>query len=531
MLWVRQVRPRARRPLLPRLGVSDYAQGVLHEVKAAEPVVAAASGKLRGRTVGGVSAFLGVPYAAAPVGSRSFAAPVRVEGWDGVRDAFELGPTAPQFQYTPPFDRLIYNPLIPGEDCLHVNVWTPDPGGSGLPVMVWIHGGAFRNGSNALPIYNGAAFARDGVVLVGLNYRVGAAGFAVVPDAPDNRGLLDQLAALEWVQANVAAFGGDPSRVTVFGESAGAMSVATLLSLPRARGLFSRAVVQSGSGSVVLADADGRLLTAALAEKLAVEPTARALCDVETSARIEAERALAIELRENPSAERWGPSIAASLGLMAFAPVLDDELIAERPVDAITAGAGGDCDLLLGTTTDEMGLFLVPTGVTATVTKEMLSGLVAARGLDPTIADVYAANRPGAPAGETLVSILTDMFFSVPTLRLAEGHARGGGATFMYEFAWRTPVAELGCACHALELPFVFDTLAKRGAHELTGPNSPQTLADGMHGAWVAFATHGDPGWRAFDSASRAVMSFNQPTSALLEDPRADERALWDRTI
>jgi para-nitrobenzyl esterase len=504
---------------------------VLDEVRAAQPVVAVASGKLRGRTVGGVTAFLGVRYAAAPAGSRSFAAPVPVERWDGVRDAFELGPTAPQFQYTPPFDRLIYNPLIPGEDCLHVNVWTPDPGGSGLPVMVWIHGGAFRNGSNALPIYDGSAFARDGVVVVSLNYRVGAAGFAVVPGAPNNRGLLDQLVALEWVQDNVAAFGGDPGRVTVFGESAGAMSVATLLSLPQARGLFGRAILQSGSGSAVLAEADGRRLTAALTAKLAVEPTAQALSDVETSVRIEAERALAIEVRENPSAERWGPSIAASLGLMAFAPVLDGELIAARPVDAIAAGAGRECDLLLGTTTDEMGLFLVPTGVSASVTDEMLSGLVAARGVDPAIAAVYAANRPGASPGETLVAILTDMFFRVPTLRIAEGHARVGGATFTYEFAWRTPVQELGGACHALELPFVFDTLAERGAEELAGPNPPQALADGMHAAWVAFATRGDPGWRAFDPASRAVMSFNQPSSALLDDPRAAERALWEHAI
>jgi para-nitrobenzyl esterase len=289
--------------------------------------------------------------------------------------------------------------------------------------------------------------------------------------------------------------------------------------------------MQSGSGSAVLAEADARLLTAALTEKLAVQATAQALSDVETSVRIEAERALAVELREDPSAERWGPSIAASLGLMAFAPVLDGELIAERPVDAIAAGAGRECDLLLGTTTDEMGLFLVPTGVTASVTEEMLSRLVAARGLDPAIAAVYTANRPGASPGETLVAILTDMFFRVPTLRIAEGHARVGGATFMYEFAWRTPVPELGGACHALELPFVFDTLAERGAQELAGPNPPQALADGMHAAWVAFATRSDPGWRAFDPATRALMSFNQPSSALLEDPRAAERALWEHAI
>src|SRR5215218_6876030 len=206
-----------------------------------ETVVRTTQGAVRGRTADGVAAFKGIPYAAPPFGADRFAPPRPAAPWDGVRDALAYGPTAPHPGYAPPYDLLLPDPIIPGEDCLNLNVWTPDPGAGGLPVMVWIHGGAFVNGSGAVPTYDGTRFARDGVVLVTLNYRLG-------DDGANDRGLLDQLAALEWVRDNVAAFGGDPGRVTVFGESAGAMSVGALLACPRAEGLFARAIAQSGAG-------------------------------------------------------------------------------------------------------------------------------------------------------------------------------------------------------------------------------------------------------------------------------------------
>ena len=194
------------------------------------------AGAVQGVRTGGVVAFLGVPYAAAPVGERRFRAPEPVAPWAGVRDAVTHGPTAPMPGYPPPFDALLPNPVVAGDEYLNLSVWTPDPGAQGLPVLVWIHGGAFVNGSSAVPLYDGTAFARDGVVTVAVNYRLGAEGFALLPDAPPNLGLLDQVAALEWVRDNIAAFGGDPDAVTVAGESAGAMSVGALLAMPRAAG-------------------------------------------------------------------------------------------------------------------------------------------------------------------------------------------------------------------------------------------------------------------------------------------------------
>ena len=211
--------------------------------------VETSGGKVRGIKEGEISCFLGIPYAAPPFGDNRFQAPVPAS-WDGVRDTVTYGPTAPQIPVPYPFSEIIDEPVIPGDDCLNLNIWTPDVDGSGLPVMVWIHGGAFRTGSNAVRTYNGSAFAGDGVVCVSINYRLGVEGFADLPGAPPNRGLLDQLFALKWVQENIAAFGGDPTHVTVAGESAGAMSVTTLLSLdPRhSRGLFHGAIMQSGAG-------------------------------------------------------------------------------------------------------------------------------------------------------------------------------------------------------------------------------------------------------------------------------------------
>src|SRR4051795_10272712 len=206
-----------------------------------DTVVQTQHGALRGRTANGIAAFKGVPYAAPPFGARRLAAPQPPARWDGVRDAAAFGPSAPHAGYAPPYDALLPDPVLPGKDCLNLNVWTPDPGAAGLPVMVWIHGGAFVNGSSAVPVYDGSAFARDGVVLVSVNYRLGVLGYGLFPDAPANRGLLAQIAALTWVRENIEAFGGDPARVTVFGESAGAISVGALLGAPRAAGLFAGA--------------------------------------------------------------------------------------------------------------------------------------------------------------------------------------------------------------------------------------------------------------------------------------------------
>ncbi|HEY3608865.1 MAG TPA: carboxylesterase family protein [Pseudonocardiaceae bacterium] len=500
----------------------------MHEI-----IATTAQGKVRGTGVDGVGAFLGIPYAAAPIGPALFRAPAPAPSWDGVRDATGLGPTVPKPPYAPPFDTLLRDPVIAGDESLNVNVWTPDPGavdrdGDGLPVMVWIHGGAFRNGGNAVPSYDGRAFARDGVVLVSVNYRLGAPGFGLLPDAPANLGIRDQLAALAWVQDNIAAFGGDPNNVTIFGESAGAMSVVTLVSVAAGSGLFGRAIAQSGGGQSVATATDAARITAELAGRLGVPATAAAFASVDVGRLIEAQQSISLDASRNPDPTRWGSSIVAAG--MAFLPVVDGELITERPIDAISAGIGHDVPMLVGTTEEEYRLFLVPPGIIDTVTPDVLRGALAARGWDTSIADVYVANRPAAAPGDVLAAMITDWYFRVPAIRMAEARADAQSPTYAYEFAWPTPVDRLG-ACHALEIGFVFDTLGEAGSNWLAGPDAPQSLADDMHARWVAFAKDGDPGWPAYDPESRSVLTFDGDGATLVNDPRADERRLWDGLV
>ncbi|MEV0296007.1 carboxylesterase family protein [Nocardia sp. NPDC050710] len=485
-----------------------------------EPIVEVAGGKIRGRTVDGVSAFLGVPYAAAPVGAARFQAPKPVVGWDGVRDAGALGPTCIQAPYPPALERILGTYTVPGSDYLNVNVWTPDPGGAGLPVMVWIHGGAFVHGANAVPIYDGAAFARDGVVLVAINYRLGASGFAVLDGAPPNRGLLDQLFALTWVRENIRAFGGDPDKVTIFGESAGGMSVASLLGSPAARGLFGRAIMQSGSGRVAATLDDARLLGGELGKALGVPATAEAFATVAPSALLAAQEAVHADYSRNPDPARWGRSVlAAGIGVMSFFPTLDGEVLTEAPADAIAAGSARGIPLLAGYTAEEFRLFTVPTGLGAAITMETLPFALARFGIDAAAIAPYAANRPDASGGDLLAAIVTDAVFRGPARQLVESQAAVDTPAFLYEFGWRRP--DLG-AIHALEVPFVFDTLG--AGPNLTGPQPPQRIADEMHSAWVEFATTGDPGWPRY-ADNELVMTFDDPHSALVSDPRPDERA------
>jgi carboxylesterase type B len=489
-----------------------------------EPIVATAYGKVRGSVTEGVARFLGVPYAAAPFGGNRFRVPAPPAPWDGVRDAIAYGATVPKPGYRPAFEALLDDPRIPGEECLNLNVWAPVDG-SGLPVMVWIHGGAFRNGSGAIPVYQGTSFARDGVVCVTLNYRLGAEGFVQLPDAPANRGLLDQIAALEWVRDNIAAFGGDPDNVTVFGESAGAMSVNALLAMNL--GLFRKAIAQSGGGQVVQTADDALLVTTELAKRLGVEPTAEGFAPLAPQTISDTLALLADEFAERPDPARWGAStVAAGLPVV---PVIDGELLRGRPVDLIAGGAGRDVALLTGTTTEEYRLFTVPTGLADKVTDENLGGLLARRGIDPAAAETYRRNRPDATPGDVLAAVITDTFFRIPTCRIAEGRGPAA-ATHMYEFAWRSPVQDLG-ACHALEIGFVFDTLDARPGGGLTGSDPPQALAELMHRAWVEFATTGDPGWARYDLATRPVMVFDAGGGTVVHDPRDDERRLWDGVI
>lgn len=494
-------------------------------VSVGDVTVATSSGRVRGRTEAGVTAFKGVPFAAPPFGANRFKPPQPHPRWDGVRDALEYGPTVPKPPYFPPFDTILPEPAIPGEECLNVNVWTPDPGATGLPVMMWIHGGAFANGSNAVPTYDGSAFARDGVVCVGINYRLGVDGFLHLDDGISNLGLLDQLAALRWVQENIRAFGGDPGAVTIAGESAGAMSVTTLMSMGRAEGLFRRVIAESGAGHHALTPATARRVGGYLAERLGIPATREAFAEVPLDRLYTAQMALSLEAFAAPDPEKWG-EVAANL--MPFEPVVDGEVLPSMPIVAKLGGAGAGLDLLIGTNSDEENLFLVPNGMVDLVTEEIVQGLAAAYGLPGNALAVYRASRPGASAGEVMSAIATDWFFRIPAIRLAEAHAASASGNYVYEFTWRSPAfgGRLG-ACHAAEIAFVFDNLAQKDNDTLLGLTPPQELADEMHRAWVAFIATGDPGWPRYEPATRRVMRFGTP-SELVSDPDADERGLWE---
>jgi carboxylesterase 2/para-nitrobenzyl esterase len=382
------------------------------------------------------------------------------------------------------------------------------------------------HGTGASPWYDGSRFARDGIVCVTINYRVGADGFLYLGEGNANRGLLDQVAALEWVRENIAAFGGDPGNVTIFGESAGAMSVGTLLSMPRAEGLFRRAIAQSGAAHNVSSATTARRVGQRLAEKLGVEATREAIVAIPVDRVLAAQAELRADLVSHPDPERWGGEVATSI--LPWQPVIDGGVIPARPIDRIVAGASAGIDLIVGTNTDEHRLFLAPGGAIDEVTAEALAGAVAAYGLpvEATLAAYRVAHR-GASAGDLLSAIQTDWYWRIPAIRLADAHAKSASATYMYEFAWRSPqFSGLLGACHGLEIAFVFDTLGN-GTEPLWGSDPPQQLADTMHAAWVSFATNGDCGWPKYDLSRRATMRFDT-TSEVVDDPRSAERALWD---
>jgi para-nitrobenzyl esterase len=487
-------------------------------------IVKTRHGDLRGTVVDGVYTFKGIPYAAPPFGAHRLRPPQPIETWSGVRDALTYGPTPLQPLIPPPVDALIPNPTIAGEDCLNLNIWSPDVGQARLPVMVWIPGGAFEYGTGAA--YDGSHFARDGIVCVTINYRVGVEGFLSLRDGSANRGLLDQIAALEWVQEHIAAFGGDPGNVTIFGESAGGMSVGTLLALPRAQGLFRRAIAQSGAAHQVISSAAAQRVSLRFAEMLGIEATREAIAAVPLDRLLAAQEQLKADLLAHPDPERWGEEVV--LSIMPWQPVVDGNVIPARPIDRIVAGAGAGVDVMVGTTIDEWRLFLVISGAIEQVTAEALAGAVAAYRL-PVEATLerYRAAHPGKSCGDLLAALQTDWWCRIPAIRLADAHARSTSVTYMYEFAWRSPQFNglLG-ACHGLEIAFVFDLLGN-GMEPLLGTDPPQQLADTMHAAWVAFATRGDPGWPTYELLRRATMRFGI-TSAIVNDPRSMERTLWD---
>lgn len=333
-----------------------------------ESVVNTTHGPLRGSADAGVHRFLGIPYGAPVSGANRLRPPQPVQPLTEVRDANQYG-SAP-FQLAPPESAgTEWDTALAGEDCLNLNVWTPNVRSAGLPVMVWIQGGAFEFGSTAA--YDGRSFARDGVVCVVINWRVGADGFLDLGDGQANVGLLDQIAALEWVRGNIAVFGGDPGNVTVFGQSAGAMSIGVLLSMPRAEGLFRRAVLQSGAAHHALPTETAQRIGGFLAEQLGVPPTRAAMAAVPAQRFLAAQAELKADFLARPDPERWGYEVLASH--MLWQPTIDGGTVPLPPIQRIAAGSGSLVDIMVGTNTEDWKLFLAITGVIGKVTEEDLA--------------------------------------------------------------------------------------------------------------------------------------------------------------
>ena len=505
-----------------------------------DSIVSVSSGALRGVADNGVHSFRGIPYAAPVGGANRFLRPHPVQPWEGERDATADGLIQPQVPMPPPFGA----ELTPaGDDSLNLNVWTPDPSATGLPVLVWIHGGAFNAGSGIEPTYEGTSFARNGVVCVTINYRLGAQGFLHLadqfPQFPDsgNLGILDQVAALQWVQENIAAFGGDPQRVTIAGESAGGMSVGTLMALPEARGLFHQAVPQSGAGHNGIGAETATLIARDLLARLGVAPgDAAALAAITSEQLLEAQAALTAEVMTSGKVDLYGDPGATA---MPFQPVYGTAVLPQRPIDAIRAGSAADIAVLTGTTMEESLVFVV--AMQAMFGEDKLHKLAASLFGDEThgnaVIEAYRAARAGKPGHEVIAALETDRMFRVPAVRLADAQAAHNKNVWMYRFDWRTPVfgGMLG-ACHALELAFVFNTLSSPLAAMFAGPEAPQPIADAMHGAWVSFVTTGNPGheglpqWPRYTPSQRATLLFDV-APAVVEQPNAEELALWEGVL
>ncbi|MFD7460477.1 MULTISPECIES: carboxylesterase/lipase family protein [unclassified Streptomyces] len=480
------------------------------------------AGRVRGLAKDGHAVFRGIPYAQPPVGPLRFEVPQPALPWDGVRDATVPGPGCRQ--PTAPADSLArhYGPATTGGDCLTLDVWTPDPSGAvtGLPVMVWIHGGGYATGAGSAPIHEGSSYARDGVVYVAINYRLNVEGFLPVADRPTNLGLRDQVAALVWVRENIAAFGGDPDNVTVFGQSAGAVSVMNLLAMPSARGLFRRAIAQSGCSMAAVPLARARQATDRLAQLLGVPATVDGFAGVDP---VTTQAAVMRFLFEFNDVDKWG---AESFLVSPYRAVIDGDSLPQDVPTSLAAGASADVELMAGTTRDETTGFLAILG-RLHLDERFAGQALDAFGLTHDDLDVYRkASRPDADLPELIQAAWTDYAFRIPTLRLLEAHQ---GQHHAYEFHWQSPALPAGWgADHALEVPFVHDNLAKFPRESgLLGEDPPQHLATAMHKAWISFAHGRGPGWEPYDTKDRVTMRFDAENSGPVPDLAGAERQLW----
>jgi para-nitrobenzyl esterase len=497
-------------------------------------IVETRGGKIEGETQDGVTLFKAIPYAAPPVGDLRWMPPQSAKPWAGVRKAEKFSDTA--MQNASMMDGLFGgSPWPASEDCLYLNVWTPGADSKKRPVMVWLHGGAFVIGSGSEPIYISDRLARRGdVVVVTVNYRLGTLGFLNLKEvtkgaipATGNEGLLDMVAALQWVKDNIAAFGGDPANVTIFGESAGGMSVGALLGLPAAKGLFHKAIPQSGACHTA----------ASKAQAVRVAEAVMAAAEMKTADDLrKAEGKVFMRAQAHLALNKVPGHTVAEVGGMPFRPAVDGEVLPDYPIHTVRGGATRHIPIMTGTTTEEWKLFgAMEKAITGLNEESMLKRLNLTlpdvdfkKLLAPYPAMLQARGEEPTPPN-LFMAVQTDRIFGAPATRLMEAHTKNGGTGYAYLFDWKSPIAggAFG-ACHALELGYVFGTYSVKGAEKFSG-SGPQAdvLATTMMDAWIAFARSGKPGWASYDLGQRTTMMFGAQ-SKLISNPTPAIRQAWD---
>jgi para-nitrobenzyl esterase len=497
-------------------------------------VVETNAGKIRGSNQNHLYIFKGIPYAAPPVGERRWLPPDSVKPWEGVYHTQSFGKAAPQNDLGPPIAQDFKMDDPQSEDCLYLNIWSPGLDDARRPVLVWIHGGAFIMGSGSQAIYAGSKLAQRGnAVIVTINYRLGTLGFLRLNEitggsipATGNEGLLDQIAALEWVRDNIAAFGGDPDNVTLFGESAGAMSIGCLLAMPQARGLFQKAILQSGAGSTAVSSDEATLVAEKFLDILGLSAK-----NVDELRTLKVEQLLSAELELMAKIASQGGKPRLTLTL----PVVDGKTLSEMPIEAIKHGSAKNVSVLVGSNLEEWNLIGMMDPDLPKLDEarlfERCQLYIPSQNIQ-VIIETYrnARAEPGitSPA-QLLKEIMTDLVFRIPAIRLVEAQQHYQ-PSYNYLFTWKSPIMDgiLG-ACHVLEVGFVF------GNHNSgfcgSGPAADR-LSHNIQDAWLAFARTGAPNTESIGTwppyGERRLTMLLGEECRIEEAPYDEKRRSWD---
>jgi para-nitrobenzyl esterase len=509
--------------------ISAEALGVDPASKYEGPVVETTAGKIRGVLQAGTHTFRGLPYGASTAGSNRFMPPRKPEPWTGVRETFQNGPTAPQLSGPP--NALILNhkePAVQGEDCLVVNVFTPGLNdGRKRPVMVWLHGGGFASGAGSAHSFDGTYLAHSGdVVVVSVNHRLNIFGYLYLADAggekyadSGNAGLLDVVAVLEWVRDNIAQFGGNPGNVTIFGQSGGGLKISTLLAMPPAKGLFHKAIIESGSALKGIPREEANKTTERILAKLGLQTS-----QVDELQKLPVDRLLSA-IDNRGSAPGTAP--------FNLAPVVDGRALPRDPFDPSAPDISADVPLIIGSVNTEGTFFTPPDSPLFTLDEAGMRTRLMPRFGETAdkLIELYRKEMPNASPSQ--IYFLINAFPSAAITQAERKSAQGKAPVFMYLFAWETPV-EGGKrhSPHTVELPFVFDNVLEQPEEVGNGPEL-QPLADKVSGAWTAFARTGNPStagvpkWLAYTASERATMIINNEWK-LVNDPRHDVRLIMN---